>query len=153
MVIVVDPWSAAISLAESAIERLFPDPVEKARQFAKLQELSVSRDLAELSAHTQLMLGQIETNKEEAKHKSIFIAGWRPYIGWVGGVALTYQFVLYPVLMWIWYFAQAKGMLPVEITPPPVLETGALFSLITGLLGLGAMRTIDKKNRTQTDRL
>lgn len=146
-----DPLSAAFDLGKSAIERIWPDPVKQAEEIRKLEELRQDGDLAQLNAHVQLMLGQLEVNKAEAQHKSIFVAGWRPFIGWVGGIALAWQFVVYPMLMWLWMIAAAMNKIPEGIEPPPVLEVGALFAMITGMLGIGTMRTIDKKNGTQTD--
>jgi hypothetical protein len=146
-----DPLSAAFDLGKTAIERIWPDPIRRAEELRKLEELRQKGDLAELNAHVQLMLGQLEVNKAEAQHKSIFVAGWRPFIGWVGGFALAWQFVVYPMLMWAWKYLEATGKIPDGMTPPPILETGALFAMITGMLGIGTMRTIDKRNGTQTD--
>jgi len=146
-----DPISAAFDLGKTAIERIWPDPIRRAEEVRKLEELRQKGDLAQLNAHVQLMLGQLEVNKAEAQHKSIFVAGWRPFIGWVGGVALAWQFVAYPMLMWGWKAAEAMGKLPTGIEPPPILETGALFAMITGMLGIGTMRSFDKSKGTQTD--
>lgn len=100
-----------------------------------------------------LVQGQLSINKEEARHKSVFVAGWRPAIGWVGAVALGYQFIIYPVLTWVWSWAQAKGMVPANLTPPPELSTGALLSVISGMLGIAGMRSYDKKMGISTDRI
>lgn len=147
-----DPISAAFDLGKTAIERIWPDPMRQAEELRKLEELKQKGDLAALNAHVQLMLGQLEVNKAEAQHKSIFVAGWRPFIGWVGGFALAWQFVIYPMLMWLWNVAAAMGKIPDGVEPPPILETGALFAMITGMLGIGTMRSFDKRNGVQTDR-
>lgn len=146
-----DPLTAAFDLGKMALERLFPDPTKRAEEMRKLEELRQAGDIAQLNAHVQLMLGQIEINKAEAQHKSIFVAGWRPFIGWVGGFALAWQFVVYPMLMWVWKSLEALGKIPAGLEPPPILETGALFAMITGMLGIGTMRSFDKRNGTQTD--
>lgn len=148
-----DPISAAFDLGKTAIERIWPDPIRRAEELRKLEELRQRGNLAELNAHVQLMLGQLEVNKAEAKHKSVFVAGWRPYIGWVGGMAMAYQFVFYPLMLWVWKILEAKGTIPAGVEPPPVLDTGALFAMITGMLGIGGMRSYDKKQGTQTDKL
>jgi hypothetical protein len=148
-----DPLSAAFDLGKSAIERIWPDPIRRAEELRKLEELRQRGDLAELDAHVKLMLGQLEINKAEATHKSILVAGWRPYIGWVGGGAMTYQFILYPVLLWVWAILEVKGVIPNGIKPPPVMDTGALFTIVTGMLGMGVMRSHDKRHGVQTDRL
>ena len=148
-----DPLSAAFDLGKTAIERIWPDPIRRAEEVRKLEELKQAGDLAQLNAHVQLMLGQLEVNKVEAGHKSLFVAGWRPWIGWVGGMALAYQFVLYPLLMWVWVILKAKGVIPVDVSAPPVLDTGALFSIVTAMLGIGAMRSHDKKHSVDTQEI
>lgn len=148
-----DPLSSLFELGKSAIDKIWPDPIKRAEEVRKLEELRQKGDLAQLDAHVKLMLGQLEVNKTEAQHKSIFVAGWRPWIGWTGGAALTYQFVIYPLLLWAWTLAQAMDLIPKEISAPPVLETGALFSMITAMLGIGAMRSYDKTKGTQTDHI
>ncbi|BBM03796.1 3TM-type holin [Microbulbifer sp. GL-2] len=148
-----DPLTAIFDAGKMAIERIWPDPVKRAEEVRKLEELRQKGDLAELDARVQLLLGQLKVNEAEARHKSIFVAGWRPWIGWVGGLALAYQFVLYPLLCWVWAIYSAKGSILTGVTPPPVLETGALFSMITAMLGIGAMRSYDKNRGTQTDNL
>jgi len=145
-----DPLSAAFDLGKTAIEKIWPDPTKRAAELRKLEELRQNGDLAHLNAHVQLMVGQLEVNKAEAGHKSLFVAGWRPWIGWVGGMALAYQFVLYPLLMWVWVILRAKGVITADIDVPPVLDTGALFSIVTAMLGVGAMRSHDKKHNVDT---
>ena len=89
-------------------------------------------------------LAQLEVNKTEAAHSSMFVAGWRPAIGWLGAAALGYQFLLYPMLIWIWSLAQAKGVIPTELKPPPVLEADALWVILSGILGIAGMRSYEK---------
>lgn len=107
--------------------------------------------LQEKAIDAELVKGQLEINKAEALHKSVFVAGWRPFIGWVGGLALAYQFLLYPLLMWVWKILEVKEIIPSNIEPPPVFEAGPLFAIISGMLGIGGMRSFDKLKKTQTD--
>jgi hypothetical protein len=109
--------------------------------------------LQEKVIEAELIKGQLEINKAEAQHKSIFVAGWRPAIGWVGASAMAYQFILYPLLTWIWSWAQAKGLLPANLAPPPTLPADALWVIISGMLGIAGMRSFDKFRGTQTDRI
>lgn len=95
-------------------------------------------------------LAQMDVNKVEAAHASLFVAGWRPFIGWVGGVSLAYQFILYPLLLWGWSWLQAQQLVPTGMTPPPVLEADVLWVLISGMLGIAGMRTFDKWKGTST---
>ena len=145
-----DPISVAFSLGESLITRIWPDPMKRAEELRKLEEIRQTGDIAQLNAHVQLMMGQLEINKMEAEHGSVFVAGWRPWIGWVGGVAMAYQFVMYPLMLWVWAIANVKGVIPDGVTPPPVLDTGALFAIVTGMLGVAASRSYDKTKGTQS---
>ena len=95
-----------------------------------------------------LIQSQIEVNKAEAQHASVFVAGWRPFIGWVGGFGMAYQFLLYPLLTWVWPILIARGTLPVGTTIPPVLDGDVLFAMVSGLLGIAGMRSFDKMKGT-----
>lgn len=79
---------------------------------------------------------QAEINKVEAQHRTIFVAGWRPFIGWVCGFALAYNFVLRDLLVW-WVGPD---------TAPPALQMEHLITVLVGMLGLGGMRTFEKIN-------
>lgn len=120
--------------------------------------------LQEKQLEATLIQGQLSVNAAEAGHGSIFVAGWRPFIGWVGGIALAYQFVLYPFLIWIWALGQAQGWIPCYIDPeqvagictftsPPVFDAGPLFAIVTGMLGIGGMRSYDKLQKTDTKKV
>ena len=103
--------------------------------------------LQEKQIDAALVQGHLEINKAEAQHKSIFVAAWRPFIGWVGGVALAYQFIGYPLLVW------ACAALGAGFEPPELAEADGLYPIILGMLGLGGMRSFDKMRGTQTDRI
>lgn len=148
-----DPLSAAFELGTTVINKIWPDPEKQAEEQRKLAELYQKGDLAELDAHVKLMLAQLKVNAAEAQHKSIFVAGWRPFIGWIGGSALAYQFIVYPILTWLWAIFQALGKIPSDLSPPPILETGALFSIVTAMLGVGGMRSFDKLKKTDTTKI
>ena len=85
----------------------------------------------------ELSKGQLEVNKVEAAHKSLFVSGWRPAIGWICGLALLYSTILAPILG-IWF------------TVPPV-DSSLLTNVLMGMLGLGAMRSYEKKNNVARD--
>ncbi len=86
----------------------------------------------------ELAQGQLEVNKVEAAHKSLFVAGWRPAIGWICGLALMYSTILAPILG-IWF------------TVPPV-DSSLLTTVLMGMLGLGGLRTIEKAKGVQRDK-
>lgn len=79
-----------------------------------------------------------DTNIAEANHKSWFVAGWRPSIGWVASVGLLYSFIIFPILLWL---NAVWGWTPI---PPPALDDAALMNLVIALLGLGGLRTYEK---------
>ncbi len=148
-----DPFTAAIELGKTAIEKLWPDPIRRAEEMRKLEEMRQAGQLAELKAHVDLMLGQIEINKIEAGSKSAFVAGWRPGVGWLCVFGIGYHVILYPILLWVWVYLEATGRIPPEMTPPPVLPSGPLMTLVMSMLGVGGMRSYDKAKGTQTDKI
>jgi len=89
-------------------------------------------------------LAQIEVNKAEAAHSSIFVAGWRPAIGWIGAAAMAYQFLLYPLMLWGWTWMQGAGWIPAGLQPPPVLDADQLWVILSGILGIAGMRSFEK---------
>jgi hypothetical protein len=107
--------------------------------------------LQDKAMDVQIATGQMDINKTEARHKSVFVAGWRPWIGWVCGMALAYQFILYHFLVWTWTIMQAKGWIPAELSAPPVLEINELMAVVFAMLGVGGMRSFDKAKGTATD--
>ena len=93
--------------------------------------------LAEKQAH-EAALAQVEVNKAEAQHRSIFVSGWRPFIGWTCGAALAYHFVLSPIIL----FATAYA--GVEIPELPSFDMETLTTILLGMLGLGGLRSFEK---------
>lgn len=112
------------------LDKFIPDADEKAKLAHEIATL------AERQAH-ETALAQIKVNQEEAKHKSTFVSGWRPFIGWTSGVALAYHFILQPLLVFI---LTATGQ-PVEL---PSFDMGSLMTVLMGMLGLGGLRTFEK---------
>lgn len=86
----------------------------------------------------QLAVAQAEVNKAEAKHASIFVAGWRPFIGWVGGFALAWHFIGHPLMSWV------VVIMEIDVTPPTLSAEG-LISIVLGMLGLGGLRSWEKQ--------
>lgn len=153
-----DPISAAFDIGKTAIERIWPDPIRRAEEIRKLEELRQNGDLAQLNAHVQLMLGQLEVNKAEAQHKSIFVAGWRPAVGWVGAISLCAMYIPKALVMTAFWVYQSylvlnptEGVVIPELPEFPDLGTGDIIGLLMSILGVGAMRSFDKMKGTQTD--
>jgi len=110
---------------------LIPD--KNAREKAKED---FEKDLLKIVAQADQQ--QADINKIEAAHSNLFVAGWRPFIGWVGGFAIFYAYIGHPFLSW--------GIIAFDNTLPalPVIETDMLFQLILGMLGMGGLRTFEK---------
>ena len=132
-----DPLSNILGLASSIIDKIFPDKTEAEKAKVKMAELAMAGQLEDLKAQTQLLVSQMAINQEEAKSNSVFVAGWRPFIGWVCGSAMAYYYILQPFLVWVLdVFNIQTGM--------PKLDTGDLMMILMGMLGLGAFRSYDK---------
>ena len=115
---------------------------DKERLDAEIELQKIGVEVAKIDAG--LVAGQVEVNKVEAAHASLFVAGWRPAIGWIGAAAMAYQFLLYPLLVWGWSVMQARGWVSLTLAVPPMLETDALWVILTGILGIGGMRSFEK---------
>lgn len=82
----------------------------------------------------ELISIQTKINEIEAQHRTVFVAGWRPFIGWVCGVALAYNFVIRDLFVW--------ALQPESV--PPALQMEQLMTVLLGMLGLGGLRTYEK---------
>ena len=127
-----------------AIGKIADDLVttDKERLDAELELRRLGLEAAKIEA--DLVRGQLEVNRAEAASSSLFVAGWRPAIGWIGAVALGYQFLLYPLLVWAWALLQARGLVPGNLQPPPMLDTDALWVVLSGMLGIAGLRSVEK---------
>jgi hypothetical protein len=93
---------------------------------------------AQLTTHlAQIDIAQLGINKQEAVHRSVFVAGWRPFIGWTCGVALAYTYVIQPIL--IFGLGQAGYLVSL-----PTMDIGEMMPVLMGILGLGGLRTFEK---------
>ena len=89
----------------------------------------------------QINKAQIEVNKVEANSNSLFVAGWRPFVGWTCGIALCYHFVLQPFLVFLLYSSGYQMDLP-------VFDMTTLTTILLGMLGLGGMRSFEKVKKS-----
>lgn len=133
------PWGAVINKVGDLLSKVLPDKAAAAAAVAQLQMLqaqgALTQELTELAAITS---AQTDVNKVEAASASIFIAGWRPFVGWVCGVALGVSSIVAPLFTWL---ATLAGH-PVAF---PVLTDPLLQATLAGMLGLGHVsRTIEK---------
>ena len=124
-----------ISQLIGPISGLLDKFVEDKDQKAKLAHDIAT--MAERHAH-EANMGQLEVNKAEAQHRSIFVAGWRPFLGWGLSFAMIWHFVLVPMLTFILAY--------LGIEPPwlPEFDMDSLMTVLLGMLGLGGLRTFEK---------
>jgi len=120
------PAIDAVSAVGNVVDQLFTSDEEKA-QAAIL--------MAKIRQKPQLL--QAEINRVEAGHRSLFVAGWRPFIGWVCGVGFLWAFLLHPLFEWV---VLIRGF---GITAPAIV-TDNMMELVLALLGLGTLRSVEK---------
>lgn len=95
-----------------------------------------------VAAMTGLVEGQLKINEKEAQHGSIFVAGWRPAVGWICGIALGWNFIVHPMLLWLAFILPDTA---IDLSTAPQLDTGELMTVLLGMLGLGGLRTYEKR--------
>lgn len=134
----LDPITAALNIGSAIIERLLPDKTQQDAAKAALLQLQVQGELNQAIA-------QLEINKAEATSPSWWVAGWRPYVGWICGSGLAVQFIVGPIVTW----GAALAGHPVVF---PSLDMGTLMTLLVGMLGLSGMRTYEKSKDAEGNR-
>ena len=107
----------------------------------KDQKAALAHEIATMGEkHSQeALLAQLEINKAEAASGSLFKGGWRPFVGWVCGIALLYHFILSPLILF------GVTLTGVDIPPIPEFDMGSLMTVLMGMLGLGGLRTYEKQ--------
>ena len=134
-----DVITAVSTLATKAIERIFPDPAQAAAAKLELLKMQQTGELAQLAAQTDLIKGQLDINKTEAASSSVFVAGWRPWIGWGCGTTFIINIGLLPLVSYLYalYTGHAAPELPK--LDPVVLDVMGL--ILGGNIGV---RTLEK---------
>ena len=122
--------NAILPLIGTVLDKVIPD--NNAKQKAK-QEI----EKALIDNAAQINLTQAETNKIEAAHRSIWVSGWRPFLGWCSGLGFAWVFVLSPLAQWV------CALLGINIELPN-LQTDVLMELTLAMLGLASLRTWEK---------
>lgn len=123
--LLVGPISALLA-------RIVPDKSERDKLAHEIATM------AERQAHDQVM-AQIEVNRTEAAHNSLYVAGWRPFIGWSCGIAMAFNYVGVPLVE---TFSVLYGT-PLALNP---LDLEVMMPVLLGMLGLGGMRSYEKRN-------
>lgn len=114
------------------LSKVIPDKTERERLAYEISTL------AERQVHEQMM-AQLEVNKTEAGHMSLYVAGWRPFIGWSCGIAMAFNYIGVPVVETV---SVINGT-PLTIDP---LDLEVMMPVLLGMLGLGGMRSYEKRN-------
>ena len=130
-------WTLLIDPLSKLLDKVVPDPNERERIKAALAEQENQAYLQELQLALSADQAQTDINKTEAAHPDLFVSGWRPFIGWVCGVAFAYHYILQPLLA----FLLAASGHPVVL---PVFDMDYLMTVAMGMLGLGGMRSFEK---------
>lgn len=118
-----------LDLGKDLIGRFFPDPEKKREAEMELMRMAAEGELKQVIA-------QLEINAREAMNPNLFVSGGRPLFLWIGGFGFGYATLVQPLLSW---FAAIKGW-----PTPPSVESDLLWVVITGLLGIGGLRSIEK---------
>lgn len=122
---------AVAELARTAIDKIWPDKSEQERQ--------------QIAAAVMIVQGQLDINKAEAASPSVFVAGWRPFIGWTCGMACAWNWIGLPVATAIsLYFGNKLDLRPADISE--------MWPVLLGMLGLGGLRTVEKVKGAEGNR-
>tara|TARA_R100001143_G_scaffold60872_1_gene60762 strand:+ start:1295 stop:1702 length:408 start_codon:yes stop_codon:yes gene_type:complete len=122
---------AILPALTDVIGRFLPEDKEARAEAERQIEQQLATHLAKID------LAQLDINKQEASHRSIFVAGWRPFIGWTCGLALAWTYVGVPILQFI--LAQTGHLIDL-----PSLDMSQMMPVLMGMLGLGGLRTFEK---------
>jgi hypothetical protein len=130
-----DPVTAVANVVNTVLDRVLPDKQANDAAKADLLKSQLSGEIAEVVAQTQI-------DTVEAASQSTFVAGWRPFVGWVCGAAFTYAYILQPFIKTVAVLVHNKF----DPTIFPVVDTSEMMPVLLGMLGLGAARTVEKIN-------
>lgn len=124
------------------LSAVLPSVMEVAGRFLpedKEKRAAAEREIeAQLTTHlAKIDLAQLDINKTEAAHRSVFVSGWRPMIGWTCGAAMALNFLIFPLASFV--LAQTGHL--VEL---PNLDMTQMMPVLMGMLGLGGLRTVEK---------
>jgi hypothetical protein len=140
-----DPISAIGTLVNTVVDKIFPDANKKLDVQEAKDAAKAAIETMQVSGELQQVLGQLQINAEEAKNASVFVAGWRPFIGWICGAAFGWNYFVGPMFVWI-------SALLGHATPIPQLSLAEMTPVLMGMLGLGTLRTYEKKTDTEKNR-
>lgn len=129
---------ALIPLLGTVLDKVLPDPRAAAEAKLRMLELAQSGEMAQIT-------GQLEVNKAEAQSLNVFVAGWRPFIGWTCGATVCFKYILAPIIV-------MAGQLSGHPIPLPEIDASELWPVLLGMLGLGGFRTLEKVKGAEANR-
>lgn len=138
-------WDDAIAGVVNIINKFIPDPNAKLQAQQQVEQHLYELQIAALKADSDIAQGQLDVNKTEASNPSTFVSGWRPFIGWVCGVAFAGQFVVAPMAVFIY-------VLTGHTAPAlPTMDWETMMPVLLGMLGLGGFRTFERVQGVPTN--
>lgn len=121
------------------VNKLIPDPVAKAQAQLQILQLQQNTEFKELDAQLAMAQTQTNTNNTEAQNTRLFVAGWRPFIGWICGSCLAWNYLGVPLI------SAMMAIIGHPVTIPEA-DLSTMMPILIGMLGLGGMRTYEKIN-------
>lgn len=131
---------AGANLLSGIVKRILPEKISELDAAKMNQEIT----LALIRGEFEPMIAQARINEKEAASDNLFVSGWRPFVGWVCGSALAWQFVGLPLAQ---FFIRVTGH---DLGPLPTFDYATLSPILLGMLGLGAMRSYEKVKAEST---
>jgi hypothetical protein len=136
----MDPLTAGLNFISQIVDKIFPDKDKADAAKLEMFKLQQQGAMQEVMNEFNLALQNIAVNLEDAKSDKWY-KQWRPFVGWVCGIALAYNYVAMPFIVWA-----AKLIWGAQAPEMPILESGELMTLLFGMLGIGGMKTIERVN-------
>ncbi|CAB4241236.1 Holin of 3TMs, for gene-transfer release [uncultured Caudovirales phage] len=130
-----------LDIGTEIIKRVWPNPEDQAKAQLELQKVVQAGEFKEIDARLAEMQAQTSINAVEAANANVFVSGWRPFVGWICGLGLGYEFLVRSML---------NGLLGYERYMH--LDINGLTTLLFGMLGLAGMRTYEKRTNSENRR-
>ena len=122
---------AVLPLVKDAVGAFLPEDKNKRAEAERKIEAELTTHLAKID------LAQLDINKQEAAHRSVFVAGWRPFVGWCCGISLAWSYICQPIIVFV--LAQTGHLVDL-----PALDMSQMMPVLMGMLGLGGLRSFEK---------
>ena len=133
----LNPITAIANVANLILTRILPDKAVQAEAAAEIQKMVVSGEINRIAAEYDSQKNQVLVNQEEAKSDNLFVAGWRPALGWVCVLTFAFYYIIAPFIVNPLLIEAGHAALP-------LVNLDQIIGILLGMLGLGTMRTIEK---------